>query len=330
MAKKSLHELAARIAELESSGNVSLEPEARRSAAVPRRGAELVTQGAEALGTSEARTQAELDALRAARAHSAATPDSSGSPDLGGPGDPDESPIGSSGGASAQADGAHMGPDDPEVAALPERDVNDVRGPSLISLEGQLAHDEALGVGPDGREIQPPKPKRKKKEPKAELAFAEAVPHQRATDLAYKLVSRREHTVKQVRDKLAAKECEPAAIDEAIAELKRYDFIDDRRYAKLFAEDKRRLQQWGARRIRMKLGQDGISRDLLDELFADEEEGLDAPSELEAALELLHRKQPDLTDVKVKSRMAGMLARRGIAGSTVWRALRMHERGETE
>ncbi|MDO9356193.1 MAG: regulatory protein RecX [Solirubrobacteraceae bacterium] len=221
-------------------------------------------------------------------------------------------------------------PTDPDAPVLPVRDVNDVRGPSLVSLEGQLAHDEALGVGPDGREVQAPRPKRKKKEPKAELAFAEALPHQRATELAYKLVSRREHTVKQVRDKLAAKECEPVAIDAAIAELQRYDFIDDERYAKMFAEDKRRLQGWGARRIRMKLGQDGISRDILDALFADDEEALDAPSEMEVALEVLRRKQPDLSDIKVKSRMANLLARRGIAGPTVFAALRQHQKDESE
>ncbi len=327
MAKQPLHELAARIAELESSGNVSLEPKTRRSAAVPRRGAELDGGDAEVSPTSDARSQAELDALRDARAGRLVTPDSSGSPDLGGPGDPDELAA-NSGPDTNVRPAAEIG-DGSAGPRLPERDVNDVRGPSLVSLEGQSAHDEALGVGPDGREIQPPRPKRKKKEPKAELAFAEAIPHQRAIDLAYKLVSRREHTVKQVRDKLTAKDCQPAEIEEALAELQRYNFIDDRRYAKLFAEDKRRLQQWGARRIRMKLSQDGISRDLLDELFSDEEQALDAPSELEAALELLHRKQPDLSDIKVKSRMAGMLARRGIASSTVWRALREHQKNES-
>jgi regulatory protein len=317
VAKTPHEELAARIAELESSGRVSHGlSDDRDSAAVPRRGAELVARGAEASSTSEARTQAELDALRDARAGRHVIPDSSGAPDLGGPGAPDE---------FGTAD-----PTDPDAPVLPSRDVNDVRGPSLVSLEGQLAHDEALGVGPDGREIAPPRPKRQKKAKPAELAFTEVLPHQKATDLAYKLVSRREHTVKQVRDKLAKKECEPASIDAAVAELERHNFVDDRRYAKLFAEDKRRLQGWGARRIRMALTQDGISRDLLDELFADDEEALDAPSEMEVALDVLRRKQPDLSDMKVRSRMANLLARRGIASSTVFAAIRQHQKNEAE
>jgi regulatory protein len=294
--KQSLDQLAARIAAIEASGTTT-------SSSGPRgRSAGRGSDAGDDTGapSAAAATQAELDALRAQ--------------------------------AEAAGDGASGVGEDRELddAPLPERDVNDVRGPSLVSLEGQLAHDEALGVGPDGREIRPPKPKRKKKEPKAELAFAEAMPHQRAVDLAYKLVSRREHTTKQLRDKLAAKDCDPIAIDEAIKELGRYGFVDDRRYAKLFAEDKRRLQGWGAMRIRMQLRQDGIGKELLDELFADQEEALDAPSELEAALALLHRKQPDLTDVKVKSRMAGMLARRGIASSVVFQALREHQRGDDD
>ncbi len=215
-----------------------------------------------------------------------------------------------------------------DAAALPARDVNDERGPSLVSLEGQEAHDEALGVLPDGTQVAEPKPKRPKKAKAAQLAFSEAEPHQRAIELAYKLVSQRERTVRQVRDKLTAKDCTPAAIDAALEELGRYGFIDDARYAKLFAEDKRRLQGWGERRIRSQLMRDGISREILDGLFADGEAALSAPSELESALTLLQRKQPDLSDEKVKARMAGMLARRGIASSVVFQALREHARSE--
>ncbi len=215
-----------------------------------------------------------------------------------------------------------------EAPALPSRDVDDDRGPSLVSLVGQEAHDEALGVLPDGTQVLEPKPKRPKKAKAAQLAFSDAEPHQRAIELAYKLVSQRERTTRQVRDKLTAKDCSPAAIDAALEELGRYGFVDDARYAKLFAEDKRRLQGWGERRIRGQLVRDGISREILDGLFADGEAALSAPSELEAALELLRRKRPDLSDPKVKSRMAGMLARRGIASPVVFQALREHARSE--
>lgn len=216
-------------------------------------------------------------------------------------------------------------------AGLPSRDISDeVHRPAVVDLSGQRAHDEALGVGPDGRPLDPgedgeSRGRRKRAKP-AELAFSEALPHQRAIDLAYKLVSQRERTTAQIRERLASKDCEPAAIQAAVDELVRHGFLDDRRYAKLFAEDKRRLQGWGARRIRLELARAGVAREVLDELFADEEAELDAPSEREVALTLLQRKQPDLSDPKVKQRMAGMLARRGIASATVFAALRDYER----
>lgn len=215
-------------------------------------------------------------------------------------------------------------------ASLPSRDVDEERGPSVVDVGGQLAHDEALGVAPDGRPLDAAEEHesrgRRRKPKQAQLAFSEPEPYAQALELALRLVSKREHTAKQLADKLAKRGCEPAEIRGALAELQRSGFQDDRRYAKIFAEDKRRLQGWGARRIRLELGRAGIARDLLDELFADDEADLDAPSELDAALELLRRKQPDLSDPKIKQRMAAMLARRGIASATVFAALREHAR----
>lgn len=161
----------------------------------------------------------------------------------------------------------------------------------------------------------------RKTEETAALAFSEAPPHQRAVELAYKLIGQREHTGAQLRKKLAGKECTADAIDAAIGELERYGFLDDARYARLYAEDKRRLQGWGERRIRTQLTHAGIAREIIDALFSGEAE-FDAPSELEAALELLRRKRVDVSDPKAKNRAAAMLARRGVASATVWRALR--------
>jgi len=220
------------------------------------------------------------------------------------------------------------GPD----AALPTRDVNAPRGPSVVDVGGQRAHDEALGVAADGRplddgEDHASRGRRRAAKP-AELAFSTPVPFARAIELAYKAVAQREHTAKQLATNLAKRGCEPNEIQGAIDELERHGFLDDRRYAKIFAEDKRRLQGWGARRIRLALTQAGVARETLDELFASDEAALDAPSELDAALELLRRKQPDLSDLKTKQRMAGMLARRGIASTTVFAALRQHAHNE--
>ncbi len=228
----------------------------------------------------------------------------------------------------AADDGAAVDPRiDPD---LPSRDVSEARGPALRDLSGQAAHDDALGVAPDGRPLDPGEDgesRGRKRRPKpATLAFSEPEPHQRAIELAFALLTRREYSAAQLRERLAKRGCEPPEIAGALAELGRQGFVDDRRYAKLYAEDKRRLQGWGARRIRMELGRAGIAREVIDELFADQEAELDAPSEHEVALRLLQRKQPDLGDPKARQRAAAMLARRGISSPVVFAALREHER----
>ena len=68
---------------------------------------------------------------------------------------------------------------------------------------------------------------------------------ERAIDLAYRAVGSRDRTVAELRTYLERKRVEPAAVDDAVAELIEAGFLDDARYARRFAEDKRELERWG-------------------------------------------------------------------------------------
>ena len=70
---------------------------------------------------------------------------------------------------------------------------------------------------------------------------------ERAIDLAYKAVARRDLTVAELRARLERKHVPPEAIDDAVAELEDTGFLDDARYARQFADDKRELDRWGRR-----------------------------------------------------------------------------------
>jgi regulatory protein len=72
---------------------------------------------------------------------------------------------------------------------------------------------------------------------------------QHALELAYRHLSRRDRTVLEVRRHLEARRIEPGTIAEALADLERQGALDDVRYARLFAEDRRRLDGWGPERI---------------------------------------------------------------------------------
>jgi regulatory protein len=82
---------------------------------------------------------------------------------------------------------------------------------------------------------------------------------ERAIDLAYRAVARRDLTVAELRARLEQKHVPPEAIDDAVAELQETGFLDDARYARQFAEDKREINQWGTDRIAMDLRRRGIA-----------------------------------------------------------------------
>ena len=87
---------------------------------------------------------------------------------------------------------------------------------------------------------------------------------ERAIDLAYRAVARRDLTVAELRTRLERKRVAPEAIDDAVAELLETGFLDDARYARQFAEDKREIDQWGTDRIAMDLRRRGIPPQLID------------------------------------------------------------------
>ena len=91
---------------------------------------------------------------------------------------------------------------------------------------------------------------------------------ERAIDLAYKAVARRELTVAELRTRLERKRVPPDAIDDAVEELEATGFLDDARYARQFTEDKRELDQWGSERIARDLHRRGIARHLIEEIVS--------------------------------------------------------------
>src|SRR5690606_1915614 len=72
---------------------------------------------------------------------------------------------------------------------------------------------------------------------------------QHALDRAFRYLGRRDRTVLEMRRYLEGKRVEPCAIDAALAVLARDGYLDDARFARQFAEDKRLLEEWGADRI---------------------------------------------------------------------------------
>ena len=112
---------------------------------------------------------------------------------------------------------------------------------------------------------------------------------QHARDLAWAALNRRDRTVAELARLLAGKRVEPDAIEIVVSELVEQGYLDDARYARRFAEDRRRLDGWGAERIERRLRALEVAPEDIDAALAAQ----DAETELDAALALLRRRFPE-------------------------------------
>jgi len=159
----------------------------------------------------------------------------------------------------------------------------------------------------------------------AERALDPQARLQRALDLAYRQLGRCDRTVAELRRHLAAKAVEPQTIDEAIDELTRQSYLDDARYARRYAEDRRTLDAWGPERIERKLMAAGVERELIATALADRDGG----DELDAAVALLRRRWRELpaTD-RERERALGLLVRKGYDLELAYDAVRALTRAD--
>ena len=164
------------------------------------------------------------------------------------------------------------------------------------------------------------------------MSFAIDEKLQRALDLGYAYLNRRERTVAEVRAQLERKGVSPELIDPAVRTFAEQGFLDDERFVQLFISDKRELEQWGSERIRRGLLARGIDRELAEravapgagdaDRLADEE-----PTELERALELLRGRFPDPPRARrERDRALGVLLRKGYESELALDALSAYAR----
>lgn len=140
-----------------------------------------------------------------------------------------------------------------------------------------------------------------------------------ALQRAYGHLRRRERTVAEVRAHLGREDVAAELVEQALSELVEQGYLDDARYARCFAEDRRNLDSWGTERIRRRLHELGIERELAESAAAPIEDG----QELAAAVELLRRRVRDTpADPRARSRALGLLVRRGYGEDVAYEAVR--------
>jgi regulatory protein len=106
----------------------------------------------------------------------------------------------------------------------------------------------------------------------------------------------------------------------ALAELLELGYVDDARYARVFAQDKRALDSWGEERIARVLAERGVERSLIAAALT---QGGDDADDRERAVELLHRRFGERpADLRARERALGMLVRKGYESEIAYDAVR--------
>lgn len=142
---------------------------------------------------------------------------------------------------------------------------------------------------------------------------------------ALKVINYRPRCEAEIRKKMSEKGYSQALIDNTIAYLIEYDFLNDSRFAKLYIESKLHQNNYGPNRIRYQLLQLGLDRSIVDNSLKDLYESTgdyEDYSEYNQALELAQKKLSTLSkdDAPAKYRkLSGFLGRKGYSYEVISR-----------
>jgi regulatory protein len=148
----------------------------------------------------------------------------------------------------------------------------------------------------------------------------------RAFELAVAALGRKERTLAEMRALLRAKGVAAEDAEAAITRLIELGELDDERFARRFAEDKRELRGWGPERIAGALAERGVPAEAIERALAD----WSPAGQVERAASLLAERGQPLDDDRARARALAFLARRGYESEVAYAAIRLAERREAE
>jgi len=142
----------------------------------------------------------------------------------------------------------------------------------------------------------------------------------RARDAALRLLAVRARSVAEVRNRLARKGFSPESVSAALRGLEGAGLLDDREFARLWAEERVRLRPVGPRRLRSELASKGVPPGVIEETLRRTYEEHD---ERELADRVLRKrrigKNPDAGETR---RLRAFLLRRGFGYEAIDEAVK--------
>jgi regulatory protein len=144
----------------------------------------------------------------------------------------------------------------------------------------------------------------------------------RAKNSAYRYLTIRPRSNKELADKLHDKKFSDPVIAAVLEHVTRLGYLDDGKFAAQWAASRIRSRGFGKRRLEQELRIKGISRDIIKEtlttLFEESAESDIARKEAEKKLRTLTRFEPQVR----RRRLAGFLERKGFSSEIIRTILR--------
>lgn len=144
----------------------------------------------------------------------------------------------------------------------------------------------------------------------------------KAKAYAYRLISRKCYTQKELSDKLKNRCFTPPVISQILTEFIRCNHLDDLAFAQLWIKSRMQLKPKGERALRLELLKKGIKKELINQAL---EEVLKDYNQEELVLSLARRRIEKLnldSSLKTRRRIFSFLERRGFSSAVIYKILR--------
>jgi regulatory protein len=158
------------------------------------------------------------------------------------------------------------------------------------------------------------------------LKSSEPLSPERAFQDALKLLAARDYTTAKIREKLARRGFDEAAVEEAVVRLESRGWLSDRRFAERFAEMAVNGGRFFGPRLRLEMRRHGVPAELVEETLGRLRRERDEQDDLRGVLE---RRYPGFSfsaaNDREKRRVIAFLQRRGFGLGAIMKILRVEE-----
>ena len=144
----------------------------------------------------------------------------------------------------------------------------------------------------------------------------------KAKDYAYRLLSYRQRSTKEITDRLQKKGFAPTTINRTIEYLSQQNYLDDEKFARSWIQTKMQSSPAGWSLLRYQLRQKGISTQVLEKVIGDFSSRYDEVNTAKKLATSRRRYYRGIEPLKLKKRLYDYLRRRGFSQEAILQAIK--------